>query len=264
MPPFLREGANAVPRPHETRGESSHRQEYHSIRNGPPLKLVCYEADYEACRRHYFRGDGDQSLLQRLQENHQEGRGDSSFFSALRMLWDSNNASVLTIDGSTHGSSPTTGLAVTMIEGLKKTENTIYHICGQHSERTGPWPHRVVEHFLGQLLKSHQQNFDSEAKLATETEIKAILGQDSAKELWGVFEKCLVRANIQSLVIVLDQLDALRRECCRTRGGMNRFEEFIAGLLSLMGGTAVVKIMVTSMSLEIIQDIRRRCTPPLR
>jgi hypothetical protein len=132
----------------------------------------------------------------------------------------------------------------------------------------------VVEHFLNQLLNSHQQNFDIRAKKTTEAEIIACLGHDgnikanvSSKELWGVFRKCLVRAKLKSVVIVLDKLDALHKECQKCKdykssSGMHRYEEFIAGLLSLLGGEVVVKIMVTSTSSDFIQNFRTRCGPP--
>jgi hypothetical protein len=213
--------------------------------------------------------DDGRSIVEVLNELERPSN-DNGVCEPLRQWLNSTLSAVLTIDGFEYrdldrGGPWTTQLAVELIQRYeRKNEAVVYHFFAEEPRKRVPRPHSAVENLLSQLIKRSMQNLDHQVVRLTEDDITAYwpAQDEDVKGLWNVFRRCLERAKIRSLVIILDQLDALRGECQRDKDtGMSRFHDFVIGLLSLFGDHVVVKILVTSMSLEGIREIRTLCSP---
>ncbi|RYP69001.1 hypothetical protein DL769_005388 [Monosporascus sp. CRB-8-3] len=262
--------ANPMSQTSDTPDGSSYQQESQTngcTHNGDFPELTRWsDVDYAECMSRY-RDDGEKGVIQKLHEACQAGGEESNDFDPLTLWRNSKNSSILTIDGSGNSSIDwTTRMAVEMIEDLEagqEMRTSVFHyFCGERSEEKGPQPEVVVEDLLDQLLERHKSNFDNQAWYLTSKELRVALDGDeiNVSELWDVFNKCVARARIRSLVIVLDNLHALFEECKRCDGKeVKRFWDFVDGLLLLSKEQFVVKIMVTSRSSEMLEEIRRDC-----
>jgi hypothetical protein len=132
--------------------------------------------------------------------------------------------------------------------GKVGTTALVTHFCREKDVSTGGGPEMVIQHLIFQLLRIHKPKFNDtqlcQREGLTRSGFQAVANHQD--KLWNIFKRCGNLAKIQSLVIMLDSVEAMYRATTPTT-----FEEFVRGLQSFLvtaqKGGIVVKVMVTSM-----------------
>lgn len=174
-------------------------------------------------------------------------------------------SALLTIDGTGYRPSTqwATRFAVEAVrDGARRHQPVCHCFCGERPGDLGSWPALVVGHLLAQLPPPMTGEANTDGSRGGERHSHRPADYP-AGVLWTVFGFRMAAANMHSVTIVLDSVDALYARCKsddRALGGceaMGRFANFVRGLAWLMRSGPVVRVMVTSWSSEVLGEIRR-------
>ncbi|KAK3311685.1 uncharacterized protein B0T15DRAFT_82858 [Chaetomium strumarium] len=219
--------------------------------------LEGHEDDYSRCRRDCDLDDTEpfsDAFYEDCLEAHE-----ADIRSALTQWLASPSQSVLlTIDGTeyTHRQRWPTRFAVEAVHDAQWRKQQVCHcFCGEQPDDVGSWPSLVVRHLLAQLPAVRGAKNGS-ARQRKRGGVELDCAQIPASVLWAAFKDRMAQADINSVTIVLDEIDALYDRCNDHDEGVKRFADFVHGLSWLMRSGPVLRVMVTSWSSEVLDVIR--------
>ncbi|KAI1503348.1 hypothetical protein F5X99DRAFT_407172 [Biscogniauxia marginata] len=124
--------------------------------------------------------------------------------------------------------------------GTRNEISFVYHLCG-----TGGTLDILMQDLLIQLLESHQDEFhNSDTNHSDYLTIEQFRKVANSQELWRMFMRCINRAGIRKLMIMLDHIEYYS-ETHNQIQPYNLIEE-LDSLIQELRGRVTVKVMVTS------------------
>ncbi|KAK3304900.1 uncharacterized protein B0T15DRAFT_504068 [Chaetomium strumarium] len=227
-------------------------------------RIEGHEGVYAGYKRGYDLHDS-MSFPERISRTCKEAHRDSIQEALKQWLVSSTRSTILTIDGSeyTHIHNWPTRFAVEAVRDAEaRGQPVCHHFCGARPRDSEAWPPLVVRHLLAQLPIVHDTGPTNGSVNGRQERLSlldgdGILNASPASILWMVFRGRMVRANIDSVTIVLDRIDALYGRCRSNDQALESFADFVDGLRWLMHSGPAVRVMVTSGSSEPLEQIRR-------
>ncbi|ODA81304.1 hypothetical protein RJ55_04269 [Drechmeria coniospora] len=124
----------------------------------------------------------------------------------------------------------------------------VHHFCSETADGRPGQPDVAIQDLIRQLIDSHAHNFTQDA--CQRCRLNSVRFQEASgcfDGLWDLFTTCVFVSRISTLVVVIDNIDALFAASNRPGDGNAPFRQLVDGLLRLSRTDVVlIKILVTS------------------